>query len=430
MTDITLFNCYEVLKAKTDSEYNEIKSAFRALSKQAHPDITPDGSAEEQIRLNLAYEILMDPVLRIEHDRFWIKAGSRNDSRKPRESDLWKETGAGLHTGSPAEKKSRNSRSAEHDGRARFTRSNSARTRTGDMNETNEKKEPAGTRAVPTSYETVIARVRKAIREKENEIESSRNERKKKLISGFTELFKKKRFLFVIKSVFVIASISGGIFFPLFFLFSLLLAAVLLVPDARVHVEYDSIFVLALHWKKRIERAVKIKVDFSIAKERDSLSGYTKILKLMKEEVTRGSRERDNETAVAGRLALAFFFMGYVPADYEPKTRTIRFTVSSDTVLVRYRHRAGTATNIAYVKKLADSMHSEGATSGFIFSSPGLSGKALLFAKNHNIASYTLKEMNDWMRNVYASGHSGPADSILDALDTLSAFIRGLAGAV
>lgn len=54
------YNFYEVLNVKSDAKLNEIKKAYRKLSKQYHPDVN-DGSKEfeEKFKLiNEAFQVL------------------------------------------------------------------------------------------------------------------------------------------------------------------------------------------------------------------------------------------------------------------------------------------------------------------------------------------------------------------------------------
>ena len=55
---------YEVLGINRNASADEIKSAFRKLSKKYHPDLNPDDpTAEEKFKeINEAYQILSDPV--------------------------------------------------------------------------------------------------------------------------------------------------------------------------------------------------------------------------------------------------------------------------------------------------------------------------------------------------------------------------------
>jgi len=58
---------YHILGVKTSSTAAEIKTAYHAAAKHAHPDA--GGSAEAMRTLNEAYAILSDPSARIHYDR-------------------------------------------------------------------------------------------------------------------------------------------------------------------------------------------------------------------------------------------------------------------------------------------------------------------------------------------------------------------------
>src|SRR5947207_14109089 len=53
--ELTVEQAFEVLGISQISNADEIRSAFRELSKQRHPD-APDGSHDQQAKLNRAYE--------------------------------------------------------------------------------------------------------------------------------------------------------------------------------------------------------------------------------------------------------------------------------------------------------------------------------------------------------------------------------------
>lgn len=71
---------YEILGISKDADANEIKSAFRKLAKQYHPDLNPDDKeAETKFKeVNEAYEILSDPEKRAKYDRFGHDAFDQN----------------------------------------------------------------------------------------------------------------------------------------------------------------------------------------------------------------------------------------------------------------------------------------------------------------------------------------------------------------
>lgn len=62
---------YEVLNVRRDASADEIKSAFRNMARQYHPDINKDPGAEESFKeINEAFAILSDPDKRAAYDRY------------------------------------------------------------------------------------------------------------------------------------------------------------------------------------------------------------------------------------------------------------------------------------------------------------------------------------------------------------------------
>ena len=63
---------YEVLGVKKDATAEEIKKAYRKITKENHPDLHPgDKAAEERFKeANEAYEVLSDETKRKKYDQF------------------------------------------------------------------------------------------------------------------------------------------------------------------------------------------------------------------------------------------------------------------------------------------------------------------------------------------------------------------------
>ena len=62
---------YEVLGVERDADDNAIKSAYRKLARQYHPDVNKSADAEERFKeINEAYEVLSDADKRTTYDRF------------------------------------------------------------------------------------------------------------------------------------------------------------------------------------------------------------------------------------------------------------------------------------------------------------------------------------------------------------------------
>jgi len=62
---------YEVLGVPRDADESAIKSAYRKLARQYHPDVNKSGDAEERFKeINEAYEVLSDGEKRAAYDRY------------------------------------------------------------------------------------------------------------------------------------------------------------------------------------------------------------------------------------------------------------------------------------------------------------------------------------------------------------------------
>ncbi|MFT4061560.1 MAG: DnaJ domain-containing protein [Edaphocola sp.] len=64
-------NYYDVLGVDFGADEQQIKSAYRKLARQYHPDMHPDGHADRFKGLAEAYETLTDPVLKTAYDRHY-----------------------------------------------------------------------------------------------------------------------------------------------------------------------------------------------------------------------------------------------------------------------------------------------------------------------------------------------------------------------
>ena len=74
-------NYYDVLGVSKDADEKEIKSAFRKLAKQYHPDINKEPGAEEKFKeIGEAYAVLSDKEKRQQYDQFGHEAYTQGAS--------------------------------------------------------------------------------------------------------------------------------------------------------------------------------------------------------------------------------------------------------------------------------------------------------------------------------------------------------------
>ena len=69
VSDIRLYNHYEVLGVSPDASREEIRSAFRTLVKKYHPDVLPGALGSRFKEILGAWRILGDPHARRAYDR-------------------------------------------------------------------------------------------------------------------------------------------------------------------------------------------------------------------------------------------------------------------------------------------------------------------------------------------------------------------------
>ncbi|MBX3111310.1 MAG: DnaJ domain-containing protein [Fimbriimonadaceae bacterium] len=60
---------YDILGVPPKADEKEVRSAYRKLARTFHPDLNPDPKAHERMaQINVAFEVLSDPVRRMEYD--------------------------------------------------------------------------------------------------------------------------------------------------------------------------------------------------------------------------------------------------------------------------------------------------------------------------------------------------------------------------
>ncbi len=380
MPTYTEFDCYKLLGVPPKAGPQDIRNAYHRASLRAHPD--RGGSHDAQVRLNLAYEILKDPVCRQAHDRYWYRDGVRAPAPPL-----------------PRDAHARRAASAPPEPRQ------------------------------PLEY--LYSRANARIEELRQESARRKQTRLDEAIGQFSVRFEQAKRTRWTSLLWSCALTTGA----------------LLASSANVHVVWIAAAIswlwfmrhssgVTLHtkmvrfgdpgWHDAIRAAAAEKVDAESRADEASLDRYRKSLANLSELLGRSSSFADSEDQVARRIAAALFVMGHQPLTYDRQARILVFTDGQERLLVRYRHRAGMATNVAYVERMVEAMGQHGASAGLLFCTPGLSGNGAAVAGKHGITWYTLERMNEWMEQVALGGYEGPSGDLLQHLDNLVQFIQSI----
>lgn len=378
------FNCYKILEILPTASPQEIKSAWKQSSFKHHPD--KGGSNDMQVKVNIAYEILSDPISRQAHDIFW-SVRATGYSRQTSESQK-------RNTTATSNSRSESNSNQHSYNEAKYSFLNALRTKI----------------------------IQETEREKNRiwgELEKRKTSYKEKFLN---EISIKRRnvflsFLAAIGLWFSASYISGCLFYV-----AIILAVSFfynLLTGIAVGEKIFSFFVSEKEITKFSDGFAKTSCEDDVQK----LSKYQTFLAILTDLILRSSSYDDSEEQIARRLTATFFLMGYVPYSYNSEDRVIVFEAGEDKVIVRFRHRSGIATNITFVEKLVNRMQAERISRGFLFCSPGLSGNAATYANSHSIKWYTLETMNQWITQVFRSDYGGPSGNIFTHLDNLGSFL-------
>lgn len=374
------FNCYLVLRISPAATPGDIKSAWRQASLRSHPD--RGGSHAEQAKINVAYEILSDPVQRQAHDIYWKIGKPRPDSQRQARPNQDKRSG---------------------------------------------ESQPSSGHSATQSFAEFQRRVDSAIQAKKAGIWAEFETIKRSRTDETIKRFETERTTFFGMAFGGAAAAALALVYPLLWPVAAFLAFVAGSKLKGVQVGEQKIPLFSSELSQKIERQAHDAAAKDCHFKAAAFEKYNSDLATMVQLITRPSSFDDSEIQVARRLTAAMFLSGYNPTNYDGDSRTILFADGDEKLLVRFRHRSGMTVNISYVEKLCELMTSHQASNGLLFCSPGLSGNAARLATSQRIKSYTLESMNNWIDEILKSDRVGPTGDVLASLDNLRTFIAGIA---
>ncbi len=364
-------NCYALLGIARGSSIQVIKTAYRKMSMETHPD--RGGSNEAQARINYAYEILSDPVRRRRHDEVLSSMT--------------------VH----ATVKQRN--------RSQYA---------GDWENNLRKK-----KAVKSFKE----RVREEMDKKSEEIKSGYSHMVDAVYADACRDFKK------IRGRCIISATAGCVFAAFGFVYPVLWAGVVLSGYAMVrYARYgsgdDAVFVLNPEWKYTLKKCARKKAAIESDAQRAHLDDISDCVARLFKALRKMSGIKDDEATVLRRILMHFFLLGFAPVSHDKDARIAVLSDGDEKIAVRYRHRTGIPVNAAYIETLYDYMIESNIQKGFLFAAPGISGNAAKLARKHAIAHYSIREMNAWISRITSGRYSGPRGDIIDHIDALMKFMQ------
>ena len=405
----TQLNCYKVLRVDPEASPSEISAAYRSRSKESHPDV--GGSHEAQVQVNLAYEVLSDPVQRQQHDKYWAVW-----SEATRMSEAsWRPRRRAAHW--PASSHGPATASAVGD---QWTRSAPPPPR-------HEQHTPPP-RPPRSPFESLYQRVQAQVDREAQAILAERPRLHAERASSFANRFEAARssrssllaFAVLASLAAMVGSIAGVHWV---WILAMLTWVALANSSGSVVLGATNIGLRDTRWREKAVAAAAADVDRELNKGIELLRTNLGNVASLQALLSRSSTFDDSEEQVARRIAGALFLMGYQPLTYDPDGRMLLFSAGEEKILVRYRHRSGAETNISYVKRMANSMRVLGVARGYLFCTPGLSANGAKLARQCRITWYSLETMNRWVQETCSSSYAGPAGDILSALSNLLSFL-------
>jgi hypothetical protein len=368
------FNCYKELEISPAASLHEIRRARNEAASRHHPD--RGGSHEAQVRINLAYQVLSNPITRQSHDIHW--------------------------------------RIFEPDRFAKTIQSHDAALRRVTESDTLARSEP---------LDGFRRRVYNEVEKQKGKIWGDLENRRRKNEAEFLVRYSNQCRRAILTFLALIAVSVLALQFYVFWAGAFLLACFCLSTLLPIKIADRAFTIIDPSAVYNLQEHAYQLAKQSCAADFKKVEAHLSSLASISQLLSRPSTLDDSEEQVARRLTVSFFLMGYIPVLYDRQSRTITFADGNEIIMARFRHRYGTPTNITYVQKLVVLMTKQGISRGFLFCSSGLSKNADGYARKNKVIWYELESMNEWIDQVLLSNYSGPSGEVLDSLDNLQKFI-------
>jgi len=382
----TTLNCYETLGVAADATAAEIRRAFKAASRRAHPD--RGGSHEAQVKVNLAYEILSNPESRTRHDHHWTPPATSAAAAPgmPFFSDasaiqnLWKGPGSGAQRLSDGKGSS-----------------------------------------------GLAARIKQRIERDRDRITLDRENRREIVQKQFSQDLQQRRLEALVLLGVVLASGVVGTLFPV----SLLVGGVCLWPLALrlkgVSLEHGQrVPLLDPRAPRRLSDEAERLSQLSVERDRERLEVHFAALEAVSRLILTPTKPTDSDGLVLRRLLATLFVLGYLPMRHEPAQQRVFLEGEMGSAVLYFRHGTNASLAVTSVEKVLASRPALGNPTVFLYNQGGLSKRAAEVADDAGVRWLGLKELNAWVRQVWVSESNGPSGDILQRLVELSAFLEHL----
>jgi DnaJ domain len=368
------FNCYKELEISPAASPQDIRRARNEASSRHHPD--HGGSHNAQVRINIAYQVLSNPITRQSHDIYWriFEPGRFDSTTETNGNTQTKAT----ESGSPA-------RCEPLGGFRRRVYSE-----------------------VEKQKEKIWRDLKKRAQKNEADFLLKYSNQCRRALLTFIALIAVSVLAFQYSEFWVVASV---------------LACFCLSMLAPIKIENRGFSIIDPSAVYNIQEHAYEIAKQSCVVDMKKVENYISSLAFMSEILFRPSTLDDSEEHVARRLTVSFFLMGYIPVLFDSQHRTLTFSDGGEMIMARFRHRAGRPIHITYVEKLVRLMTEQGISRGFLFCSSGLSVDADNYAREKKVFWRQLESMNEWIDQVLRSGYSGPTGEVLPSIDNLQKFI-------